>query len=223
MVKVTLQFTRNSHDGHANIAGIGYRVAQKGEACHEWSRNYDVPLNKVKNQSLFTFDDGVYTLHIDSSSSWAFRNGNRVCVDVGFVTTAGNAYKSSRRWRDFQMPSGAATSRPTPVGDAEAAADAMLFNFTVDPYDWTRSVGYRIARTGDAGASWTVGYGPIKPGQELNGAAVSVNDNVWTLSVPVRDDETMKPSTKYCVDIWPAKSDDAAPKGARWKFTTGPQ
>ncbi len=219
---VTLRFQKNSLDHDVQVAGIGYRVAGEGNACHRWSGNSVVALDQYHDATL-SLDGDIYTLRINRASSWNFRNGNRVCVDVGFITTDGTGYKSSRRWRAVQMPPGAPTSTPTPVGDAQAESGAMIFDFTVDPYDWTRFVGYRIAKTGGACHDWTDGFGPIKPGQELNGAAVAINYNVWSLSVPVGSDEIMKPNTDYCLDIWTANYDGAAPNGARWKFTTGPE
>ena len=204
----------------ADIDGVGYRIAAKGEACHEWFGGSRVKLGESDGRATLTEDHGVYTMSFDRKTTWAFRNGNRVCVDVGFINSEGKG-GPGRRWHAIEMPSERPRTKPIMEGDAIILDGAVALEFRTDPYDWARGAGYRIAREGNACHNWTGGRGPFRPGDEIDGATLDRDGDIWRLTLPVGDNETMRPNRKYCVDVSLYNDDDWAPNGRRWRFTTG--
>ena len=72
---VSLRFRKASSDGHSTVAGVGYRIAQTGEACAQWSGNSVVKLDETNGRATLSEVNGVYTLVLDRRDTWAFRPG----------------------------------------------------------------------------------------------------------------------------------------------------
>ena len=82
------------------------------------------------------------------------------------------------------------------AGDAAVFDGSVTLAFLTDPYDWARGAGYRIAREGSACHNWTGGQGPFRPGDTIDGATLDKSGELWRLTLPVGEDETMRPNRK---------------------------
>ncbi len=219
---LSLRFRKADGDVNIRVDGIGYRIAQKGEACHEWVAGGRVMVGETNGRATLSEDNGVYTLVLDRADLWAFRPNGRVCVDVNFVNTAGKK-SDARRYRDIQMPGGE-VPRSKPIKKAEAIISdgSVALWFDTNSYDWVKGVGYRVAITGDACESWEVGEGSFKPGDEIGGAVLTEVNGLWRLALPVGEGYIMEPNRRYCVDVTAFNDDGWAGTGRRWRsFVTG--
>ncbi len=218
---VAVRFRKTDADQGVVAAGIGYRIAKTGEACHEWLGRSNVNVGETNGRATLSEDGGVYTLVLDRKDYWAFRPGGRVCIDVWFVNTAGKK-GPTRRWHDIHMPPmEKPRSKPIKVSEARVMDGSVTLEFQTNPYDWAKRVGYRVAQEGNACHEWTGNLGVLWPGHNSGGVALSKEDGLWRLKLPVGEDVTLKPYHKYCVDVWTYNEAGAAPGGRRWRdFST---
>ncbi len=219
---LSLRFRKADGDANIRVDGVGYRIAQKGEACHEWVAGGRVMVGETNGRATLSEDNGVYTLVLDRADLWAFRPNGRVCIDVNFVNTAGKK-SDARRYRDIHMPGGE-VPRSKPIKKAEAIIPdgSVALWFDTNSYDWVKGVGYRVAITGDACESWEVGEGSFKPGDEIGGAVLTEVNGLWRLALPVGEGYIMEPNRRYCVDVTAFNDDGWAGTGRRWRsFVTG--
>ena len=218
---LSLRFRKADGDAGLLVDGVGYRIAQKGEACHEWFGGSVVMLGDTYGRATLTEDNGVYTLVLDRRDTWGFRPHGRICVDIGFINSDGEG-GPSRRWHDIHMPAGESPkSKPIKVGDAIVSEGSVALEFRTNPYDWVKRVGYRIAKTGDVCQGWTGGRGPLWPGDAVGEASLDKSGDIWTLNLRTGADQTMQPNRQYCVDVWTVNNVGVAPTGRRWQFVTG--
>ncbi len=219
---LSLRFRKADGDANIRVDGIGYRIAQKGEACHEWVAGGRVMVGETNGRATLSEGNGVYTLVLDRADLWAFRPNGRVCIDVNFINTTGKK-SDARRYRDIQMPGGE-VPRSKPIKKAEAIISdgSVALWFDTNSYDWVKGVGYRVAITGDACESWEVGEGSFKPGDEIGGAVLTEVNGLWRLALPVGEGYIMEPNRRYCVDVTAFNDDGWADTGRRWRsFVTG--
>ncbi len=204
----------------AVVAGVRYRVAHKGEACHEWTKWTKLRIGDSDDlATLVAIDDDSYELRFDRSASGSFRHGNLVCVHASFVNPQGDAGKA-RSWSHIEMPSVLPVSKPASLGPARAESDIVEFDFKINPYDWPTGIKYRIARNGSACNDWTSFSDTLQAGKSLGEARLVRIGDRWRLTLNVGDGTVMRPGHRYCVDVNTVNRAGRAGSGRRWQFTT---
>ncbi len=220
---LSLRFRKADGDANIRVDGAGYRIAKKGEACHEWIAGDIVMLGETNGRATLSEDNGVYTMVLDRGGAWAFRPNGRVCIDVWFINTDGGGSPNGRRYHDIHMPTGPVpTSKPIKVAEAQVEPGKVTLAFRTNPYDHDTSVSYRVARNGSSCTDWTGPSATFKPGDRIDGAVLNKVGGLWRLELPVGVGKVLKQNHGYCVDISAHNDAGKSGTGRRWRdFVTG--